>query len=222
MDTVEPVLKFDDYMKELESDLNEIISDPGVSGYSSIEEQDIIYGISITVGINPAVDTVLDVGCGIGELYYYTERFTGSKPFKYIGLDNNEQLLDINKFRSGQDDSVSLINLDISEFESKYYDYSESALKNLAILGHDSTIDWVVMCNMLDDTKKGKDIASSIIFWSKVPTKGSVFTFKVDDTKKLMECLSILLNNDDINKKLIFRSDFMTGWVSFYIYNQRD
>jgi SAM-dependent methyltransferase len=211
-----------EYMQDLEKDLNELISDPAVSGYTSIEEQDIVYGITLSVGVNPATDSILDIGCGIGELYYYTERFTGTRPHKYYGIDNDERLLDINKFRSGQDDSVSLMELDIFNLQENYSMYSEDVLRNLNILGNEVRLDWAIMSNMVTEEHTANQIADMIGFWSKVATKGAAFTFRVYNHSTVNELISMLMLNNAINTKLIIRSDFIKKWISIYIYNQRD
>lgn len=212
-----------EFFQSIESDLNDIIMDPSVSGYQSPQEQDIAYGVSFTAGINPITDSVLDVGCGIGEFYHYVERFTGQKIVKYYGVDVSDPILDINKFRSQQDDSVTLLNFNIFDFQQGHELYSADALRNLSVTGViNDRIDWVVMCNMFDETHSVDDIVSSIEFWSKVPEKGAVFTFNVSSSHKLGNIGSMLLTNGNLNNKLIIRSDFLENWISIYIYNSRE
>lgn len=213
----------EEHIQEIENELNEIIMDPGSSGYTSLAEQDIAYGVSFTVGINPAVDTVLDVGCGVGEFYYYIHRFTNQTINRYFGIDNNDNLLEINKFRSNQDDSITLFNLNIDEFEDAYHMYSEDALKNLEILGNlNAQLDWVVMCNVIDDSYNAEQIINKINFWSKVPTKGAVFTFKLQSKTELANVVHTLMLNEQLNNKSIIRTDFYPNWISIYVYNLRE
>jgi SAM-dependent methyltransferase len=215
-------VSLDQYINNIESELNEILMDPAASGYDSLMEQDIAYGVSFTIGINTTTDVVLDVGCGLGEFYYYVERFTNEKLYKYYGIDNIEEYLDINKFRSNQDDTVNLMNFDINDFEDGFTGYADDALRNLSILGNiNDNIDWVVMCNVINEDFNTSQIINKIKFWSKVPEKGAVFTFKLDSQQKLADVASAIVLDDVLNNKTIIRSDFYKNWISVYVYNSR-
>lgn len=212
----------DAYIESIQSDLNDIIMDPTVSGYETMPEQDISYGVTFTAGINPATDTVLDVGCGMGEFYHYIERFSGQRLYKYYGMDTNEELLEINKFRSNQDTTVNLISFNTDDFMEAHSIYSPDVLKNLSILGFTDVIDWVVLCNYINDSYSVDSIIQTIEFWSKVPEKGAVFTFKLTEEYKLADVASKLILSETLNEKVIIRSDFLKNWISVYIYNSRD
>lgn len=211
-----------EYIESIQSDLNDIIMDPTVSGYETLPEQDISYGVTFTAGINPATDTVLDVGCGIGEFYHYAERFSGQRLHKYYGMDINDEFLEINKFRSNQDTSVNVLNFNVDDFIEAHHMYSADALKNLGVLGFTDNIDWVVMCNYLNDSYSVDSIVQTIEFWSKVPEKGAIFTFKITSDSKLADIAGKLILNQNLNEKIIIRSDFLKDWISVYIYNSRD
>lgn len=212
-----------EFFQSIENDLNDIIMDPTVSGYQTPQEQDIAYGVTFTAGINPVTDTVLDVGCGIGEFYHYVERFSGQKIHRYYGVDESDSILDINKFRTQQDDSVKLLNFNVFDFQHGHELYSAEALRNLNVLGViDDKIDWVVMCNMFDETLTSYEIVRAIEFWSNVPEKGAVFTFKTASPEKTGDIGNRLLTNSSLNNKLIIRSDFLEQWISIYIYNSRE
>jgi len=222
IDETQESVSLDQYINNIESELNEILMDPNASGYDSLMEQDIAYGVSFTIGINTTSDVVLDVGCGLGEFYYYVERFTNEKIYKYYGIDNIEEYLDINKFRSNQDDTVNLMNFDINDFEDGFTGYADDALRNLSILGNiNDNIDWVVMCNVINEDFNTSQIINKIKFWSKVPEKGAVFTFKLDSQEKLADVASAIVLDDVLNNKTIIRSDFYKNWISVYVYNSR-
>jgi SAM-dependent methyltransferase len=222
IDETQESVSLDQYINNIESELNEILMDPNASGYDSLMEQDIAYGVSFTIGINTTSDVVLDVGCGLGEFYYYVERFTNEKIYKYYGIDNIEEYLDINKFRSNQDDTVNLMNFDINDFEDGFTGYADDALRNLSILGNiNDNIDWVVMCNVINEDFNTSQIINKIKFWSKVPEKGAVFTFKLDSQQKLADVASAIVLDDVLNSKTIIRSDFYKNWISVYVYNSR-
>lgn len=215
-------LKLEDYLNSIEQELNEIVMDPASSGYESLAEQDIAYGVSFTAGINTSSDVVLDVGCGIGEFYYYVNRFTNENLFKYYGIDNVDEYLDICKFRSNQDESVNLMNINIDDFEEGYSSYGDDAIKNLNVLGIVNTnIDWVVICNVFNDSYSPEQIINKIKFWSRVPEKGAVFTFKLESKSNIAQIASSIVLDESLNTKTIIRSDFYPNWVSLYVYNSR-
>lgn len=73
-------------------------------------------------GLNPKGKTVLDVGCGLGDLVPYLDRITNGD-FKYIGVDVASKLIDDSKavhsrvncsFHAGDIFSIELPKVDIS------------------------------------------------------------------------------------------------------------
>lgn len=216
----EPI-SLDTYLNSIETDLNELIMDPATSGYDSLEQQDITYGITLSIGVDPANDTILDLGSGIGEFYSYTERFTGNKLNRYIGIDNNPNLNEILNFRYNNDQTISTIDIDYIDFIDAYKDYNPAALKNLEILGNTYKIDWLVSCNCISDSMGPNEIYDIISFWSSVPEKGAAFTFKITDIAKMTSLINKILSSELLSTKTIIRSDFTKNWYSFYIYNLR-
>jgi SAM-dependent methyltransferase len=221
IENTDNTVSLDQYLSSIENDLNDLIMDPGTNGYTSLQEQDISYGISVSVGIDPVHDTVLDLGSGIGEFFSYVERFTGNRLYKYIAVDNDEKTLDILKFRYGNDQTIVTMGMNYRDFVDAHKDYNSSAIKNLQIMGFDSKIDWVVSCNGLDDTMGETEIFDIIKTWSSVAEKGAVFTFKMENALKFINIIQKILTYDELATKIIIRSDFDKNWYSLYIYNQR-
>lgn len=221
-DMVKPETQsINDYLFSIESDMNDIIMDPASSGYDSLETQDVVYGITFSVGMDPAHDTVLDLGAGIGEFYSYVERFTGTALSKYIPVDNDANMLEILKFRYAADDTIKSLELDYSDFAYSHLGYNPEVVKNLQTLGNTEKIDWVVSCNTFDDTMTVEHIVTNISIWSSVAEKGAAFTFKAENTDLFVEVLSALLKNERFSTRTIVRSDFIKNWYSIYIYNLR-
>jgi hypothetical protein len=221
IENTENPVSLDQYMSSIENDLNDLIMDPTTSGYSTLEEQDVSYGISVSVGIDPVHDTVLDLGSGMGEFFSYVERFTGNRLYKYIAIDNDEKILDILKFRYGSDQTIITMGMNYTDFVEAHKDYNPAALQNLQIVGFDSKIDWVVSCNGFDDSMSEDTIFDIINVWSSVGEKGAVFTFKLENTTKVINVLNKMFTSERLANKTIIRSDFGKDWYSFYIYNQR-
>lgn len=216
-----PPIKLEEYMGSIENELNDLIMNPETSGYSSLEEQDISYGITVSVGIDPTHDTVLDLGAGIGEFFSYVERFTGNRLNKYIAVENNENISEIRKFRYAGDQTVIHLEIDYTDFTQNYKDFNPEALKNLQGIGYEDKIDWVVSCNGITDEMTPDEIFDVIRVWSSVPEKGAAFTFKLTNTELMVDVLSKIFTSSQLTGKVIVRSDFSKNWYSIYIYNLR-
>lgn len=90
-------------------------------GWGSSKDQQIRFDILFR-GIDPKGKTILDVGCGLGDLVPYLENITGGD-FNYIGIDIAEKLLEDAKkiygenrkaFYIGDIFSIDLPQVDIS------------------------------------------------------------------------------------------------------------
>lgn len=68
--------------------------------------------------------TILDLGCGTGDLAYKINKY--SKKSKIIGLDLSEAMLDVAKFKRGKEDKNIIFQKGNSEslpFQDDYFDY---------------------------------------------------------------------------------------------------
>ena len=83
--------------QEEEEELNPdyIKTAPQVVGYQSVEQQEVLYDFVLS-NFDPTTESVLDLGCGRGDLSRYTEDVYQSA-MKYHGIDMNKQLIDVAK-----------------------------------------------------------------------------------------------------------------------------
>lgn len=72
--------------------LQRLFSDPTIIGYSDRNEQAIVYA-NVLPKEYTANDTILDVGCGIGDLYAYIEEVQQISNPKYTGVDYNPNMI---------------------------------------------------------------------------------------------------------------------------------
>lgn len=84
-----------------EASLASLVSNPMVVGYSTIEEQQICFGILLAIGYHPEADSILDVGCGLADLSSYIEALYGVAPSNYFGIDTNPNIIQLANYKYG-------------------------------------------------------------------------------------------------------------------------
>jgi SAM-dependent methyltransferase len=87
-------------------DADYMMNSPQVVGYNSTAEQQYIFQ-NLILGLDSAAYTVLDIGCGRGDLYGFLSDLTGDV-FGYNGIDMNPGMADIAKEKYGLDIQVGM------------------------------------------------------------------------------------------------------------------
>jgi hypothetical protein len=82
-------------------DADYMMNSPQVVGYNSTSEQQYMFQ-NLILGLDSAAYTVLDIGCGRGDLYGFLSDLTGDV-FGYNGIDMNPTMADIAKEKYGLD-----------------------------------------------------------------------------------------------------------------------
>jgi SAM-dependent methyltransferase len=82
-------------------DADYLMNSPQVVGYNSTSEQQYMFQ-NLILGLDSAAYTVLDIGCGRGDLYGFLSDLTGDV-FGYNGIDMNPTMADIAKEKYGLD-----------------------------------------------------------------------------------------------------------------------
>jgi SAM-dependent methyltransferase len=135
---------------------------PQFIGFTDVEEQELIYKLA-SYGINfSTCNSVIDLGCGIGDFYHYIKsvhNYTG----KYIGVDINPLTIKVGNYKYSAENldfrNLNYYNADLPSAEYVF------CVNNLTIpYGHHSGTD-------LDQLNDLINIAYNIA------TVGCVFTF---------------------------------------------
>lgn len=88
------------------TDADYMMHSPYVVGYNSTSEQQYMFQ-NLILGLDAAAYTVLDIGCGRGDLYGFLSELSGDV-FGYNGLDMNPGMADIAKEKYGLDIQVGM------------------------------------------------------------------------------------------------------------------
>jgi hypothetical protein len=204
----------DEAIKETLESIDDIVNDVSLYGFSSIDEREIIYGITTAIGIDPIIDNILEVGCNIGEFYFYIERLLGKTPVGYYGTEGNEKFIDIARFRINES-NTEFYNLDFNTIHNFLISNEIKDLKNIM----DISVDWAVLINQLNNLEPTR-IPEFLELFVQIPNKGLVITERFTESQ-IKSTIDALLSSETLKNKFIMRSDFLPGWYSFYFYNNR-
>jgi SAM-dependent methyltransferase len=67
---------------------------PLVNGYTSVAEQRFLFQ-NVLIGFDATKYSILDIGCGRGDLYGYLHELTDNNIFSYAGIDHNPNLVEL-------------------------------------------------------------------------------------------------------------------------------
>ena len=102
------ISKYDDLDPVQDKDY--MMYSPYPVGYSSISEQQYIFQ-NLLVGFHPENYTLLDIGCGHGDLYGHLQETYNNTVMSYNGIDHNPIMIDLGKQRYN-------IDIQLGSFES--------------------------------------------------------------------------------------------------------
>ncbi len=201
-DKISPVLQNQSETSLIVNPINEIDTELLI-GYNSVQEQQIIYSVLMNMDISYTTDSILDVGCGAGDLY----QFIKDKTIKYTGIDYNPNLINLAKlkFPDTEFKALDLFNLPKEE----KYDWVIGA--SLFIIPmHDDMVTYTKMCidRMYSTCNKGMSFnARSTMFEMDRPEHiqwyNPMYIFEYCARKY---------------KKVILRHDYMSEDFTVYIY----
>jgi len=75
-----------------QTDPDYMLHSPQVVGYNTTAEQHFLFQ-NLIIGLDPTVYSILDIGCGRGDLYGFLKELWPDHIFAYTGLDMNPWLL---------------------------------------------------------------------------------------------------------------------------------
>lgn len=73
---------------------------PAVNGYTTVVEQRFLFQ-NVLIGFDASKFSILDIGCGRGDLYGYLTELTDDNIFNYTGIDHNPNLAELANKRYG-------------------------------------------------------------------------------------------------------------------------
>lgn len=96
-----------------------LISSPEVVGYPTLEFQENIYRLSVQGVFDPAIKSVLDIGCGRGDFGSYLKKVVNPE-LDYTGIDMNPLHVDIGKYKFKDFLNFNLISGNILEYSGTH------------------------------------------------------------------------------------------------------
>lgn len=143
---------------ELESLLYE---QPNIVGYNSRAEQAAVFGTVIPYRAALEEESILDVGCGIGDLYAYIIEYLSlyEDAVDYTGIDKNEKMIKYAKIKFPQiSNKFNNILLEDNDLSEKKYDWvvAGSVFNLKEDVSNNSVKDYITM--MYDLSNKGVGI----------------------------------------------------------------
>lgn len=213
-DNIEEVADLNEIETESKVDLEYLFHSPELLGWLSIEEQ--VFLFNVITAYTSESDSILDVGCGRGDLYnFLAEKWNvdlGS--YNYTGIDYNPYMVDIGKQKYP---GINLMTADIYDDES------------LSVI-NDMSADWVVASGAFN--YKVTDDMYTYVFkcvdnMMKYANKGVAINLMTDYYDESNELLVNQMFKYDPTvvfqyltskyPKTVTRMDYMEGDVTFYI-----
>lgn len=86
--------KYDDLSNQVSQQAapDYMMHDTRVVGYTSREEQELLFTVLTQIGVDPTLESILDVGCGVGDLNNFLTSALG-EPTNYLGIDINPNMV---------------------------------------------------------------------------------------------------------------------------------
>jgi SAM-dependent methyltransferase len=85
-----------------QTDPDYMLHSPQVVGYNTTAEQHFLFQ-NLIIGLDPTVYSILDIGCGRGDLYGFLKELWPDHIFAYTGLDMNPTMCDLGREKHGLD-----------------------------------------------------------------------------------------------------------------------
>lgn len=110
--------KYDDLRDQISEHVapDYMMHDTRVVGYTSKEEQNLLFTVLAQIGLDPTLESILDVGCGVGDLNAYLATTLGT-PTNYLGIDINPNMVNTayQKYPN-----IKCITKDLADMEEKF------------------------------------------------------------------------------------------------------
>lgn len=152
-------------------------------------------------------DSILDVGCGFGDLHQYLSN--SYKSFKYKGIDINKNLINVAK---NQNKNIDVQQIDILETKiTDQYDWVVSSGIFNAKLKFESNIDYI--SKMLFEMTLIANKGVAVDFMS------TFVDYQHEDAYHMDPSELITIVKNQLKKKLILKMDYLDYEYCIYIIN---
>lgn len=101
---------------------NKKLSKIKIIGWGSKKSQKLRFEV-LTSGLDLNNKTVLDFGCGFGDLYSFIQEKNNNKLKKYVGIDICKEFILYNNKKYRKINNVNFLNFDLNEIKHNHYDY---------------------------------------------------------------------------------------------------
>ena len=126
--------KYDDLSSQIsqQSTPDYMMHDTRVVGYTSREEQELLFRVLTQIGVDPTLESILDVGCGVGDLNNYLTSVLGA-PVNYLGIDINPNMVNTayQKYPG-----IKCLTKDLADMEDTFDFVVSSGLFGLKLTDH--------------------------------------------------------------------------------------
>ncbi len=195
---------------ETTSEEDYMLTSPEIVGWMATEEQELLF--SALLLFYNSNQSVLDVGCGRADLQSYIKRILKVDSIEYTGIDLNTNLIDLAK-RKYAGVNVKTGDILTESLEDKFDWVFGSGLFNYREVDEQIMIDYAKRC--IDQMYKKCDVGVAFNLLTGFPAEMS------DEDKNQMIAhdpaiwLAYLI---ETYNKVICRSDYMSGDVTFIIF----
>ena len=205
---VESSTEFNEFSEIDIEDLDRLINDPQTVGWASTSEQILLF--TLLTAYYDQSESILDVGCGRGDLFGFIQEKYNTTSIDYTGVDYNPNITNIatRKFNDINVISIDILDLDVN----KTYDWVvASGAFNLKDCDDMFTYACTVVDKMIQHAQKG--VAFNIL--TNLPDDLDDETkniFYVHDSSKWLDYLIRTYT------RVALRADYMLGDCTFYIF----
>ena len=195
---------------EVNSESDYLLTSPEIVGWMATEEQELLF--SALLLFYNSNQSVLDVGCGRADLQSYIKRLLKVDSIEYTGIDLNTNLIDLAK-RKYPNVNVKTGDILTESLEDKFEWVFGSGLFNYRETDEQTMIDYAKRC--IDQMYKKCDVGVAFNLLTGFPSEMN------DEDKNQMIAhdpaiwLAYLI---ETYNKVICRSDYMSGDVTFIIF----
>lgn len=182
-------------------------NDTRTLGWNGSGNQEKRFNKLLKIGIREG-DSVLDVGCGFGDLYFYCLRYVGD--IRYVGVEKNFEISKVAKSNLRDRENASVVNIDFEEYLSR------------------PDIDWVVCSGLFPFDFEDYDICLDryIKKMLSISRRGVALNLLSTKSKKYEQSFKynspgfVISRVEKISKKFNLFHDYLDNDFTVHIYNE--